>query len=208
MRLRSIVWCLVLSAASAAASAQNAVLNPDFDTDTANWVLANPSASTPGAVFERDADSGSGSPLGAANLVYSRPTGAAIGEVSIWTLCMAATGNTMLEFGGQVQHATNPVGSTVNLILLMWTDGTCTAGQTVAPGAPGTTVPGTVDGAGPVDYTRWTGSTTTGAGVQSMRILVANSPGADDTLSRALWDRLFVGPPGTTPVELQEFDVD
>lgn len=207
MRLRSLVWCLVLSAASAAASAQNAVLNPDFDTDTANWVLANPSASTPGAVFERDADSGSGSPLGAANLVYSRPTGAAVGEVSIWTLCMAATGDTMLEFGGQVQHATNPAGSSVNLILLTWTDATCTAGQASFLGTAGTTVPGTVDG-GAATYTRWTGSTTTGSGVQSMRILVANNPGNENTLSRALWDRIFVGPPGTTPVELQEFDVD
>ena len=209
MRAHWICLTLALAARSAPVGAVNAVLNPDFDVDTNNWSEANPLPSTPGAIFVRSATSGSGSPLGAADLSYSRPSvpPSTTGDFDIWTNCMAVTGNTALVFGGQMNFVTHPAGSDSQVALFLYTSNDCTTGFSLHLATAGTTVPGTVDGVA-ADFTRFAGSLTTGASDQSMRMFLEINPGASDTPTRAVFDRVFVGPPGTTPVELLSFDVD
>ena len=183
------LMCTILAAAPTMASAQNFVLNPDFTTDTANWVEANqPTTTTPGYVFVRDADSGVGTPLGSVDIRYSNPPGATFGEFSIWTNCMAITPNTMLSFGG-MRKAT--AGGTANLALLVWDNAICSSGLSFNLGTSVGTVAGTLDGGAAV-FDNITGTITTGASAQSMQMFLSTAPPMQNQLSRTVYDRIYV----------------
>lgn len=207
MRARCTVLMALCFAWSQSAAAQNAVANPDFTTDLSNWSIANPIGQTPGAVFSQDPDTGTGAPLGAADLQYARPTGAATGELSVWTDCMPVAANTLVDFGAQARLVSGAPNATINVVLFVWDNAICTFGLSFNQATPGATVAGTLDNA-PADFTQWTGSITTGASAQSMQMFLVVIPGADDNPSRAVFDRVFVGPDGTTPVELMTFSVE
>jgi hypothetical protein len=201
-------FLLSLLCFAAAAGAQNAVLNPDFDTNTDSWNPTDP-LQAPGGVFVRDADSGVGLPAGAADLQYSRPPGAGSGELSIITNCMTVAGNTPLDFGGFVRHQVNPGPGSVTLALLTYTSTDCMFGLSFFPATPaGSSFPGKVDGS-PVSFTLLTGAATTPVGTQRMQMLAAVNPGGENLANRALFDHIFVGPPGgLVPLFFDGFETD
>src|SRR5262245_47991111 len=119
MRNAPILPALTACMLSLPAISQNLVPNPSFTTDLSNWSLANPPSSTPGYVFQRSANSGTGTGNGAVDLRYSYPTGALAGELSIWTSCIPIASNTMIEYGGYFNFAVAPPSGSHNYGVLV-----------------------------------------------------------------------------------------
>src|SRR5258706_15836715 len=162
MRIAPIFPALFACALSVSALGQNLVTNPSFTVDISNWSLANSAASTPGYVFQRCVNCGTGAGDGAVDLRYNYPTGASGGELSIWTNCIPITPNTMIEYGGYFNFANAPPTGTHTYGLLVYDTVNCTMGFTFLSTSNGGTLSGKVDGSA-ATFTQVAGTATTGA---------------------------------------------
>ena len=199
MRARCLFVLLSTLLVARAASAANAFTDPHFDIGATEWTPVYTGGETPGASKSRDADSGTGFVLGALDLQYSNPSGAAVGEYVVKSPCFVVAPSSQVVYGGQLNFAVKPGGAQARAQLVFFTATDCSLASLMLgdTAVAGTTVPGKVDGVAKT-FTRYTGAFTAQANAVRMQmwLAVSLSP-TTDQLARTVWDRVFLGPPGT-----------
>ena len=193
MRRISVICAAVASLAAETAMAQNQVSNSNFDTVIPPWSGTAPDVTWSSVDFQGSPSSGSA--------LLTNPHGAG-GEIHMNQCAGGVTGGATYHLGGRVFI---PGGQTTTgnaEVSVVWYLGSsCAIGTEISEVSGGTT-------------------TTTGSWQSLAGILMA-PPTAGGALLRAAntkstgdgnfivhFDRLYFGPPGTTPVTLEGFSVD
>lgn len=197
MALASLCLAWVLPAAG-----QNQILNPDFDVDVNNWT-----PNSGNTTVSHDADSGVGSPLGAASLEFaaSGADGAAM-----YSNCVLVAPAAKLKFGGLGRLHVDLGGGSISVRVSFYSTTNCASASFLGShhATPVSQTSGTVDGASGLAFTRYEGGIVSPPAVQSMRVSASFLAGGGIGVHRVLWDRMYLGPPGTTPVELESFGLE
>lgn len=185
------VTALVLGTAGTATAA-NLLVNPDFDSDLANWNPTNASQGT--ATF----DGSDGSPS-AGSVLF---TGVACCTVQVLQ-CVAVSAGQSYDFGAVLKQgpvAPGQAGDGMG-IDVTWYDAANCSGSDLATDtlAPSVTTSW-------VRYAKGNVVAPPGAQSASYRIRQYNFAGLTNLTSHA--DHAFFGASGTVPVELQSFNVD
>ncbi len=202
MRARLVLPLIVVAFASSRADAANPwnlIANPQFDANANSWT-DGPNTTT-GATRVRDADSGLGLPLGALDMQYSYPSAGGLNssEYGVISNCMVVAPNTVLDFGAHVKVAVQPSGAQWRAQLLFFTGTDCNFANLLSweVGTARPTIAGKLDGAS-TNFTPLTNTTTAGPTIHSMQMYLVESIQNADNLMRTVWDKVYVGPPGTT----------
>lgn len=176
--------------------AQNLVVsNPNFDSsDVSAWnVFPNL------AIVQDPSDAFGNVSSGSAHVTNSAPTAYNAGPN--YCLPGAITPGAMYDLGARVRIPTPQTAAGFASVAVYWYSGGCGAGflgSTFTPSAPLTNV--------------WTLSTSTNltapaGAVKAVVYLFVNKTDTSGTFE-AYFDRVFLGPTGTTPVSLQGFEAE
>ncbi|UXI65913.1 hypothetical protein [Tahibacter amnicola] len=201
------------------ASAQNLVSNGDFTSDiTTSWTAENAGGTGVTGSGVYDDDSGSAT-VGSARLNLAESGPGSTGVVQGLNQCIAAPGSPPWDFGGRIRFTLdNPGAGGPNLAFIavqFYAGANCTGSQTsqLLFTGSGTSVNGFVDGVAVANWERvsqtgFADPMPGGSATASVRIAArVQTDGTGDSLS-ALFDGMFFGPAGTTPVSLQSFSVE
>jgi hypothetical protein len=204
-------------AVAATASAQNLVANGDFTTDiTTSWTTetAGGTGVTGSSVW--DADSGSAA-IGAARLSLSEAGPDSGGTVQGLSQCLDAPGAGPWDFGGRLRVTLDTPGAGGSnqffLAVQFFNAANCAGGSNSTLLSSGSPVGGFVDGAVVADWVQLAQTNVAdplpgGSPTLSVRIAArSQTDGAGDALS-VLFDSLYFGPAGTTPVGLQSIAIE
>ncbi|WP_257388840.1 hypothetical protein [Tahibacter caeni] len=200
MSLR-IAFVTLVAVAPAVAQADNLVINPDFRVDAAGWTIqvTGKATATISAV--------DGSPeAGSLEMSVTGSDPFDTGSVTV-SQCIPSFGPGPWVFGGRLRQVSSTGAFTHGLSVDFLAVPNCGSGLTRSTYAdPGATVPG-IQGS----YVQYSGSVPTdplpGGGPTQSVLLSYQLFSTFGTTTVFRLDKVYFGPPGTTPVELMRFDV-
>lgn len=203
MSLRISLATLAVAAAvvPAVAWADNLIVNPDFRVDAAGWTIQiNGTATATVSVVDGSPDAGS------LELSVTGSDPFDTGSVTV-SQCIPSFGPGPWVFGGRLRQVSSTGAFTQGLSVDFLQMPNCGVGLTRATYAdPGASVPG-VQGS----YVQYSGSVPTdplpGGGPTQSVLLSYQLFSTFGTTTVFRLDKVYFGPPGTTPVELMRFDV-
>jgi len=201
MSLRLALVTLAIAAVPAMARADNLIANPDFHVDAAGWTIQiNGTATAAVSAIDGSPDAGSLE----MSVTGSDPFDT--GSVTV-SQCIPSFGPGPWVFGGRLRQVSSTGAFTQGLSVDFLAVPNCGSGLTRSTYAdPGATVPG-IQGS----YVQYSGSVPTdplpGGGPTQSVLLSYQLFSTFGTTTVFRLDKVYFGPPGTTPVELMRFDV-
>jgi len=201
MSLRLALVTLAIAAVPAMARADNLIANPDFHVDAAGWTIQiNGTATATVSAIDGSPDAGSLE----MSVTGSDPFDT--GSVTV-SQCIPSFGPGPWVFGGRLRQVSSTGAFTQGLSVDFLAVPNCGSGLTRSTYAdPGATVPG-IQGS----YVQYSGSVPTdplpGGGPTQAVLLSYQLFSTFGTTTVFRLDKVYFGPPGTTPVELMRFDV-
>lgn len=201
MSLRLALVTLAIAAVPAMARADNLIANPDFRVDAAGWTIQiNGTATATVSAIDGSPDAGSLE----MSVTGSDPFDT--GSVTV-SQCIPSFGPGPWVFGGRLRQVSSTGAFTQGLSVDFLAVPNCGSGLTRSTYAdPGATVPG-VQGS----YVQYSGSVPAdplpGGGPTQSVLLSYQLFSTFGTTTVFRLDKVYFGPPGTTPVELMRFDV-
>ncbi|MCQ4166384.1 hypothetical protein [Tahibacter harae] len=199
--LLRIAFVTLAAAVSIEARADNLLTNPDFRVDAAGWTIQiTGNASATVATVDGSPDAGS------LELSVTGSDPFDPGSVTV-NQCIPSFGPGPWVFGGRLRQVSSTGPFTQGLSVDFLAAPNCGVGLTRSTYAdPGATVPG-VQG----DYVQYSGSVPTdplpGGGPTRSVLISYQLFSSFGTTTVFRLDKVYFGPPGTTPVELIHYDV-